>query len=415
MAAAILLLWLDRDDFELVLIEKNAQLGKKVRISWGGRCNVTTGIEDKQTVLSKYTRGSSILKFWMGKYGPKKTREWFENNGVELKCEEDKRVFPVSDDSSDVMRVFEKIFESKPQAKILYQTSVLDIHSTPDSFELFLSNESTLEVDYLVITTGGNAYRKTGSTGDGYRFWEVLWHSITPLWPSLSSFLTNEEWMHELSGTVLERAQFRNGLQSVPYNTSWAVLFTHFWISGPGVFALSSEVAYETISRTSPLGLSLLPLAGWGYDAWEKYLQKEFQLNGARMVKTILKELLPSRFLDALGKQFQLEALLGTKGSIISKPDRQRISRLLWEGIPFTCLERRAGDEFVTAGWISTEEVDKETFESKIRKKLFFAGEILNIDWLTGGFNLQCAWTTGRLVGDELVKQLNNKKEIWIL
>jgi predicted flavoprotein YhiN len=410
--------------FHLHLFEKNPSPGKKVIISWWGRCNLTTGIEDKKILLSKYTRGSDFIRKALGKFSPRKCREWFESHGVPLKIESDNRVFPVSDDGRDIVEVFEHIFAkhrnsitlhygkgvvgvSVIPAKAGIQSSKgiplsLDSGSSPEWQEkqkfLITTTKWTYESDILVITTGGNAYSHTGSSGDGYAFARNLGHTVTELWPSLSSFLTRKKWMHELSGLALQNSQLKiNNLQ-----LSWPLLLTHFGISGPLTFQLSSHLAWEEIKGKEVL---FSPIAEMDYLSWNTFLKEQFGQHPKKLITTILTEKLPRRFAEAFVNE-NFSQLRETFAASISREDREKIAKLLWEGISITLLERRPGDEFVTAGWVDTDEVNPETFESKLHKNLYFAGEVLNVDAVTGGYNLQACWAGGYTVGHSIEKSI---------
>lgn len=193
-------------DYEVHIFETNKVLGRKLVISGGGRCNVTTGIFDKKTLATKYTRGFDFLESSLGEFSPKKCKKWFESHDLPLKIQEDNRVFPVSDDGNDVLAVFEKIFKNNSKVFLHFQEKIQNIEKISEKF-IITSTNTSLEADYCVIATGGNAYRYTGSTGDGYAFAKNLGHQITALGPSLSSFLIQEEFLKKISGTTFSDAK----------------------------------------------------------------------------------------------------------------------------------------------------------------------------------------------------------------
>jgi predicted Rossmann fold flavoprotein len=383
---------------EIHLFEKNASLGKKVIISGGGRCNVTTGLTDMKKLLTKYTRGASFLRAALAAFPPERVRQWFEDHGTPLKCEEDLRVFPVSDRGEDVVGVFERLFE-KGGVHLRLATSVKEIK--PEGDEFGLTTAAGLEkFDAVVITSGGNAYRHTGSTGDGYDFAKACGHTITALGPSLNSFEVLEEWPKSLSGLSFEKSALVWSAIQVP----GPFLFTHFGISGPVTFALSSHMAFETISKAQPVQVRFRPEADLGAADWDAKLKTVFSASGAKQLHNVLSQFFPDRFAQAL---LGLASLDGTKKAAeLSKEHRQSLARLLGDGIPVTLVLRRPGDEFVTAGGVSTEEIDPKTMRSKINPNLYFAGEVMDVDGVTGGFNLQCAWATGKMAGASVAKTL---------
>lgn len=391
MAAATILESKNASDYEVHLFEKNNKLGAKVIISGGGRCNVTTGVRNPQKLLQNYTRGAEFLKAALSKFTPEMVYNWFEEHGVPLKMEADLRAFPVSNDGNDIVQIFAELF-SKHNVHIHFKEPVTDIKKENSDFHITTKIDSYL-FDKVIITTGGNAYRRTGSTGDGYTFAQNLGHSITELGPSLNSFMTKEIWPHELSGLAFKNAQ----LKYEKIKVTGPFLFTHFGISGPVTFSLSSNISFKEISKESPLQISFMPDASKHFDIWDKELQNLVNTSPKKQIKTLLSTLFPERFIQIL---FQLSSVPATtKASEISKKDRQLIARFLSGELILTLIARRPGDEFVTAGGVSTDEINSQTMESKICAGLFFAGEIINIDGVTGGFNLQSSWATGRLAG----------------
>jgi hypothetical protein len=411
---------------EIYLLEKNDGLGKKVLISGGGRCNLSTGIRDIQTVLKKYPRGSKFLAKAMHKFSPEDAFAWFEAHGVPLKIEDDMRVFPKSNDGHDVIAVFEKMFRAK-SIQVLFKAQVKGIRRENGGFKIdFGDARAPLLVDRVILTTGGQANRQTGSTGDGYGFAVSLGHSLTPLAPSLNAFQTREKWVADLAGVSFERAAFicrlesrisvrdkLHGAQSKDLNPQKGpslrsgrqevigpFIFTHRGLSGPAVFALSSLVAFEDFSAEKPLAISIdfLP---------DRKLQDVADNIGFHLAKypkkslaNVLGTLVPKSLAACLCIQLGLDSAAPASGC--GKKDAENMANMV-KGLVLHVVARAAGDEFVTAGGISLKEVDPSTMESKICPGLYFAGEILDIDGFTGGFNLQSAWATGRLAGQSAV------------
>lgn len=378
MMAAATLIEADQK-LEVHLFEKNNKLGTKVRISGGGRCNVTTGIRDRKLLLTKYMRGAEFLKTALGKFSPKACYEWFEERGVPLKNEEDNRVFPVSDNGDDIVAVFEKL-----PIQTHLQESVLNIEPR---FKI-TTDKQEYEFDIVIITTGGNAFAHTGSTGDGYHFAKNLSHTITKLGPSLNSFETEQDWPKELSGLALEIAKLND--QEGPF------LFTHFGISGPVTFAYSATIAFEDMPQTvnfAPTNLS--------FDQINQQLTEILNQNGAKQIHNVL-HFTPKRLTETLLKLSHIDP--ETKCAELSKDQRKSLAKNLTGSLQLTLKKRRPGDEFVTAGGVTLSEVDPNTMRSKINPNLYFAGEILDIDGVTGGFNLQSSWATGRLAAKSVLQ-----------
>lgn len=428
----------ENPDIEVFLIEKNESLGKKVIISGGGRCNVTTGIQDIKTVLKKYPRGEKFLISPIHQFPPEAVYSWFEQHGVPLKCEKDLRVFPQSDNGEDVVKAFEKVF-TKHHTKVLLKHNVTNIkychseealaateesldnndsrdsslrrepslrmtdqngNSVETGFTIEFKAQEPLMVDKVVLALGGQAYRHTGSTGDGYSFAEGLGHHITPLAASLNSFITQEKWVRQLSGVTFEKATIFSDRKK-QYTFTGSFLFTHIGISGPAVFALSSLVAFEDYGPKNPLPLFIDLLPDISTEEFDKKLLQITQENHKKSFKNILHTFVPESVAEMICTQINIP--LEKKCADITKIELR--SAVEWlKKIPLHAIGRGAGDEFVTAGGVELSEIDPKTMQSKICPGLYFAGEILNVDGFTGGFNLQASWATGYSAGMSIAK-----------
>ncbi|MDD5725882.1 MAG: NAD(P)/FAD-dependent oxidoreductase [Patescibacteria group bacterium] len=396
MSAAILLEAAPKA--EIFIIDKNDGLGKKVIISGGGRCNVTTGIQDIKVVLTKYPRGGKFLTSAMHKFSPSDVYQWFESHGVPLKIEADSRVFPRSNDGHDVVGVFEKLFK-KSDVKLVLNTQVINIKKIGKSFEVELKDEPPLLVDKVILTTGGQAYRQTGSTGDGYAFATSLGHTITELAPSLSALFTQETWPAKIAGLSFQSVSLgpegRLGRLG-RLRTSGPILFTHKGISGPAVFALSSLIAFEKFDAKHPLEIVVDLLPDKKVSDLTSSIEAIKLANPRKSWLNILAEFVPKSLAEVICLELKIDG--EKKSHDVSKKDLARCMDWL-KGVPLHIISRSAGDEFVTAGGVNLKEVDPTTMQSKICPGLYFAGEILDIDGFTGGFNLQASWATGHLAG----------------
>lgn len=386
---------------EIFLIEQNASIGKKVIISGGGRCNVTTGIQDVRTVLTKYPRGNKFLSSAMYSFPPEAVYSWFESHGVPLKNEDDMRVFPQSDDGHDIVGVFEKLFTDS-RVQLHLKSSVIEVEKDDEGFIVHIQDKEPLNVDIVVLTTGGQAYRHTGSKGDGYAFAITLGHTITKLAPSLNSFTTLEKWPSELSGLSFLEAKLTadrgNG-----FTFTGPFLFTHRGISGPAVFALSSLVAFEHYEKNEPLkvGIDLFP--NESEDELFKRITSKAKEFSKKNAVNVLAMLVPKSLVHILISE--LEVSEDKKMSGLPFKEIRTITAWL-KNIPLNVIGRGAGDEFVTAGGVELSEINPSTMESKITPGLYFGGEIMNVDAFTGGFNLQGSWAAGRLAGMSIAERL---------
>lgn len=406
MVAAILAL--SKKEIEVHIFEKNDKLGAKVLISGWWRCNVTTWIFQKKELLTKYTRGAEFLEYAFEQFGPKKVRKWFQENGVELKEEPDKRVFPVSNNGADVVWVFENIFEES-NVKIHFKETVTSIRQQitdnrqQTTYEIITKN-SEYEVDYVVLTTGWNAFAHTGSTWDWYNFARWLWHRVTQLWPSLNSFLTTQKWLHELSWISFEDSRVSFELSDwKKLSKSWSLLLTHFWISWPLAFIVASFSSFERIDNQSPFECFWSPIAWMDSTKWNEFLLDNMTKFPKKELHNILSQYFPKRFVLWLCASLKIDST--TKMSSLSKADRQLISTTLWVWIKLVLTARRPWDEFVTAWGVDTNQINNKTMESLVSPWLFFAWEIINADWVTGWFNLQLCWATGYLVANGIVEE----------
>ncbi|MFA6992310.1 MAG: NAD(P)/FAD-dependent oxidoreductase [Candidatus Gracilibacteria bacterium] len=367
---------------EVFLIDKNPILGRKVLISGGGRCNITTSLSDINQILKNYPRGSRFLKFAMHTLSPQKLCEWFVAHGLAIKKEKFDKIFPQSNNGEDVIKVFEQIF-AKYGVEPILKAPISDIQKKNGTFTLQIKDGKSIEVDKLIITTGGQAFKQTGSVGDGYSFAEKLGHKITELFPSLHGFETKESWPTKIPGVSIVNARLKFHGTSKTYEFFGPFLFTHRGISGPAIFSISSLAAQEKVDQKNPKIISIDFLPQKNYENLIKEITIEIKNHPTKKLDNILKKYLPISLLSAL--------------NIVNKKPSQ-IAEIL-KNTKLTVTDKTAGEEFVTAGGVSTNEIDPKTMESKICPNLYFAGEILDIDGFTGGFNLQSAWCTGYLAG----------------
>ncbi len=379
---------------EVTLLEKNPTLGTKVMISGGGRCNVTTGFHDLRAIVERYPRGGKFLQSAFHRFSPQMVMDWFESHGVPLKTEADGRVFPVSDSGKDIVGALEEEL-IKGNAQILFRKEAAHVEKTATGFQVQLKSGEVLDCDKLILTTGGQAYRHTGSTGEGYSFAEGLGHAITALAPSLNSFIVEEQWIKDLAGVSLKKTSFRVKTKQ-KYEWTGPFIFTHRGLSGPAVFALSSMIAFETYSEKEPLLLNLDFCPDLKLNELEQVFLDELAANPKKQFVNVLGHLIPKSLASKLCEQLGINE--EKTYAELSKKDFNKMLDLL-KNCPVHLTGRAAGDEFVTAGGIDTNEVDPRSMESKLCKGLYFAGEILNIDGFTGGFNLQAAWASGHLAG----------------
>ena len=389
----------DQTGARVTLFERNPRLGAKVIISGGGRCNVTTGVTDVTQALTRYPRGARWLRHAMHSFPPLAVMRWFEDHAVPLKTEADLRVFPVSDNGRDVVGAFERVFQDHAVNVRLRAAVTAIAHDGTGGFLVHSGGGAAERYDAVIITTGGAAFRETGSQGDGFRFAAALGHTVTPLYPSLNAYVVRERWAHALAGVSFADAALRIAPRDpggAAYSFRGPFLFTHHGVTGPAVFALCALAATETYgpNRPLPLRINLLPeLTEQGAD---HRLRERFAALGGREVVNVLDTLLPRSVCPALCALARIDP--ETRAARISRTERRALAGALTT-LPLSVTGRRNGEEFVTAGGVHTDEVDPRTMQSRLVPRIFFAGEVLDVDGFTGGYNLQAAWATGRLAG----------------
>lgn len=378
---------------DVSIIEKNTVLGRKVVISGGGRCNLTTADNDVSSLGKAYPRGGKWLKFAMHEFGPSDVCKWFEEHGIPLKTE-GLKIFPKSNKGTDVTELFDRLFR-KMGVEVFYKTSVSKVSKVKDGFKVSFEDGRVESCNKLIITTGGSAYRHTGSTGDGYAFAEELGHTIKPLAATLSSFASPEKWVCDLAGVSIKNARFKL-IGEKKHEISGAFLFTHKGVSGPGIFALSSLAAFEEISKAHPVKLFTDFAPDLSYDDLTSQLNNKIAQAPQKTFLRIVNDYMPKSLLAVVFMRTGIDG-----GKVSSETPKKDISRFVEavKNFEMTLNERTPGSEIVTAGGVDLKEVDQKTMESKICPGLYFAGELLDIDGFTGGYNLQSAWATGRLAG----------------
>ncbi|PIZ76506.1 aminoacetone oxidase family FAD-binding enzyme [Candidatus Peregrinibacteria bacterium CG_4_10_14_0_2_um_filter_38_24] len=384
---------------DVFLIEKNAEIGKKVEITGGGRCNVTTGLRDDKEVLKKYPRGANFLKLAMHNFSPEDVFKWVASHGVPLKIEDDMRVFPKSNDGKDITKLFGEIFEKK-KVNVLLKHNVAEVGIRNEKFYTKLLDGQNIVFDFLLLTTGGNAYSHTGSTGDGYNFAKALGHRITQLSPSLHAFSFTEKYVKDLAGISFTNANLKiKGEKSYEFNGPF--LFTHKGITGPAVFALSSMAAHEKFDNgETSLFIDFFPEKK--YEEVFEDLNRGISENPKKEFINVFRTFVPKALAEMM---CELAEVGKKKCPEISKKDLNKLTEFL-KNMKFNISGKTPSEEFVTAGGVDLRNVDAKTMESKICPNLYFAGEILDIDGFTGGFNLQSAWATGRLAGENITKKI---------
>ncbi len=377
---------------DVTLIEKNNKIGRKLFITGKGRCNITNAISIDE-FFEYITKNREFLYSSLYSFSNLDIVRLLKEFNLDTKVERGNRVFPKTDKSSDVIKAFSSFLE-KNNVKILPNSEVFNIDFKNNKFLIDVGS-NVLSFDKLILATGGKSYPATGSTGDGYIFAQRFGHKIIPIKPSLVPMEITESWVRELQGLSLKNIELKAYIDNKLIHTEFGELvFTHYGISGPIVLTTSSYLNGYGLEK-SELRIDLKP----ALDAsqLDNRILRDFQKNPNRWLKNSLNDLLPQRIIP------YIIALSGLNPDCIihqiTKEDRKKLGYTI-KNLPFHFKKFRPIEEaIITSGGVSVEEINPSTMESKIFPNLYFAGELIDVDALTGGFNLQIAYSTGYLAG----------------
>ncbi|MDS0524539.1 NAD(P)/FAD-dependent oxidoreductase [Clostridium sp. SHJSY1] len=377
---------------EVILLDGNERIGKKLYITGKGRCNVTNA-KDISEFFDFIPGNPHFLYSSLYTFTNEDTMSFFENEGIKLKIERGGRVFPVSDKSSDIIHGLSNGL-SKSNVKILLNHKVTDIKFQNNNIKEIVVNDSLkINGDYFIIATGGASYPLTGSRGDGQRLSKKLGHKIIDLKPSLVPIEIIDNWVKELMGLSLKNVNvtIKAGKKNV-YSDQGEMLFTHFGVSGPLILSGSRFIKggkeYSLIIDLKP-ALSISDL--------DKRVQKDFQKYINKDFKNSLDELLPKKIIPVIISLTEIPE--SKKVNEITKEERKNLVNII-KNLEMKVKGLRNLDEaIVTAGGIDTKEIDPSTMKSKIINNLSFAGEVIDVDAFTGGYNVQIALSTGYIAG----------------
>ena len=392
------------NDAEVMLLEKNDRLGKKMLITGKGRCNVTTDKEIDEMIRS-FVHNGKFLYTAFNSFSNQQVQQFFEDAGVPLKVERGERVFPVSDQSKDIVNALRRKLQEAGVDLWLNAAVKEVLLEDGKAVGVLLPNGKKLLADSVIIATGGASYPGTGSTGDGYRFAEKAGHTVVNLRPSLIPLECAEGYVKALQGLSLknvtltiETAEGKKLAQEFG-----EMLFTHFGISGPIVLTSSYKAVDYWQKNKQPLLGSIDFKPALSREKLDARLLREFEEQNKKQLKNSLHTLMPSKLIPVFIQRCGISPDKALHQ--ITKEERQRMVDLL-KDFRFTIFKARPLEEaIVTAGGISVKEVSPKTMESKLVKNLYFIGEVLDVDGMTGGFNLQAAFSTGYLAGIACTKE----------
>lgn len=394
-AGAVAAIFAARNGHRVELFEKNEKIGKKLFITGKGRCNVTNA-GDMDALFDAVKSNPKFLYSAFYSFTNEQAMDFFEELGVRLKVERGNRVFPESDHSSDIIHALKHELEQLG-VEIHFCTEVKDVLVEHEKFTgVVLKNGKKVSGDACVVATGGISYASTGSTGDGYRFAEKTGHKVTELYPSLVPMEVKEWYAKELQGLSLRnvRGTILDGKKKL-YDEFGEMLFTHYGVSGPIIISASSVVGKKLQDKELTLQIDLKPALS--REQLDQRVLRDFEENKNKQFKNAVDKLFPAKLKPIM---IELSGISPEKKvNEISKEERLYFVDLI-KNFKMTLTGLRSYNEaIITKGGVSVKDINPGTMESKKISGLYFAGEVLDLDALTGGFNLQIAWSTGYLAG----------------
>lgn len=392
-----------KNGHQVTLYEKNEKLGKKIFITGKGRCNITNAADMEELFDAVVTNSKFLYSSFYG-YTNQNVIDFFEDAGVPVKIERGNRVFPISDHSSDVIRALEREMK-KAGVKVCLNTEVKSVEAENGKFNRVVLKDTTTQTsDACVVATGGLSYRSTGSTGDGFRFAESVGHKVTQCFPSLVPMETKEPWICELQGLSLRNveAKILDGKKEL-YKDFGEMLFTHFGVSGPLIISASSYVGKKFMDKNGQkkeltLEIDLKPALT--EEQLDQRVLRDFEENHNRQFKNAITKLFPTKLIPVMLELGGIDP--EKKVNSIEKEERKQFVHLIKHFRMTLTGLRDYPEAIITKGGVNVKEIDPGTMESKLVKGLYFAGEVLDLDALTGGFNLQIAWSTGYAAGNAI-------------
>ncbi|MBR2403455.1 MAG: NAD(P)/FAD-dependent oxidoreductase [Lachnospiraceae bacterium] len=398
---------------EVLLLEKNEKLGKKLYITGKGRCNITNS-GDMEDLFANVMTNSKFLFSAFYSYDNLMVMDFFEQEGLAIKNERGNRVFPVSDHSSDVINTLQRalkkagvevklytevesiLFEERADAEDLDKKEAHQIVKGVQLKSGLVDGKKTVMADAVIVATGGFSYQATGSTGDGYRFAREMGHTVTEIYPSLVPFNTKEEYVKEMQGLALKNVTVRifDGKKKL-YEDFGEMLFTHFGVSGPLLLSASAKISPKFTSKELQMEIDLKPALD--EEQLDKRILKDFEEAKNKQFKNSIGKLFPTKMIPVILELSEIDP--DKKVNEITREERASFVKLI-KAFPVTLNGLRDFKEaIITKGGVKVNEINPSTMESKKVKNLYFCGEVLDLDALTGGYNLQIAWSTGHLAG----------------
>lgn len=378
---------------QVLLIEPNEKVGRKLYITGKGRCNVTNNCT-KEEFLASVPRNSKFLHSAISRFSPADTISFFESLGVALKTERGNRVFPCSDKAADIIDAL--FFEMRRQGVILYQGKVAELLTDADRITGVKTDRGEiLQGSAVILATGGASYPRTGSVGDGYRLAAHMGHTITPIRGSLVPLESEDRCCPQMQGLSLRNVELKikNQKGKVVFQEQGEMLFTHFGLSGPLVLSASAHLDFSKNSYTAHIDLK----PALDEQKLDARLLRDFEERANQNFSSVLGGLVPQSMVGVVAERCGIPT--SQKAHDIRREQRRKLLETLKNFSISLSGTRPVEEAIITSGGVKVGEVDPRTMESKKVQGLFFAGELLDVDAYTGGFNLQIAWSTGYAAG----------------
>ncbi len=384
-----------QNGIDVVLVEKNERVGRKLLITGKGRCNITNNCEVEELIANVNTNGKFLYSAFYT-FTNDAVMEMFESLGVRLKTERGNRVFPESDRAMDVVDAMARLIKRK-NIKLVTGKTVKDIKEKNRKVEsVVLSDGKEIKADAVIIATGGASYQRTGSTGDGYRLAEKLGHKITTLKPSLIGLEIQEDFVHKLKGLSLRNVAINvyGKKNKKIYDDFGEMEFTDYGVDGP-IIKSASCIMRDLSKESYKISLDLKPALD--HEKLDKRVQRDFQKYINKRFENSLSDLLPSKMIPVVVELSGIDP--ATPVNSITKEERRNLVNTIKNMEMHVKRYRPMEEAIVTSGGVKTSEINSSTMESKLVEGLYFAGEVIDVDAYTGGFNLQIAFSTGYLAG----------------
>ncbi len=387
---------------KVLLLEKNPTLGKKLRITGGGRCNITNATYDNRLLLSKYEKAEKFLFSAFSQHSVKETIEFFKEHNLDTKVEAENRIFPISEKAEDVALVMEKYLRDN-NVNVMTNITVKGLVSQDGSIiHCIQTNQGDFYAKSYILATGGTSRPETGSTGDGYAWLKIIGHNIINPIPSLVPITVKEKWVKDLAGLTIQDTNISLYQDNLLISKSIGkILFTHDGLSGPGILNLSSTIGESLVHGPVSIKINLSPLLS--EEELTNSLREACINNANKKIKNILSEFIPHSLIPIILEIVNIDS--ERQCNTITRQERHLLIINI-RGLKLNVDKLLGPDKAIVAsGGVDLTEVDFRTMQSKLYNNLYLIGDILNVNRPSGGYSLQLCWTTGYVAGTNCLKQ----------